>query len=107
MSDDETLPDMALALTEHLRPWSEDEYFAVGETLDRVELFDGSLLVTPAPNVRHQVVSARLADALDPPATEARTTSSSIRWDRSLSSTRWRATGTCSTRRRHRVSRCC
>jgi Uma2 family endonuclease len=71
MSTDDRLPDMALALTEHLRPWTEDEYFALGETVDRVELFDGSLVVTPAPNVRHQVVSRRLADVLDPPAREA------------------------------------
>ena len=32
MSHDDRLPDMALALTEHLRPWTEDEYLALGET---------------------------------------------------------------------------
>jgi Uma2 family endonuclease len=68
MSDDDRLRDMALALTEHGRPWTEDDYFALEETVDRIELFDGSLVVTPAPNVRHQRISRRLANLLDPEA---------------------------------------
>jgi Uma2 family endonuclease len=62
---------MALALTEHLRPWTEDEYLALEVTPDHVELLDGSLLVSPGPNVRHQVLSAELRDALLPAAREA------------------------------------
>jgi Uma2 family endonuclease len=45
-------------------PMTEQEFLALGETSERVELFDGSLYVTPAPTPRHQHISSELKFAL-------------------------------------------
>jgi Uma2 family endonuclease len=55
---------MTAAIFGHGGPWTEEEYLALGETPERVELFDGSLYVTANFTPRHQHVSSLLWDAL-------------------------------------------
>jgi Uma2 family endonuclease len=50
------------------RTWTESEFLAIGETPERIELFDGSLHITPGPPPIHQRLSTRLAFLLTPPA---------------------------------------
>jgi Uma2 family endonuclease len=53
------------------QPLTEAEYLAIGETPERIELFDGSLYVSPGPTPIHQHVSTRLAMRLIPAAEAA------------------------------------
>jgi Uma2 family endonuclease len=71
MSDDDALDDMTAAVLERIDPWIEDGYLALRKPGSRVELFDGSLLVSPAPTFRHQLLATALNDVFRRPAREA------------------------------------
>jgi Uma2 family endonuclease len=54
-------------------PWTEQDYFALGETPAHVELFDGTLLISPCATPRHQRTAANLAGCLDTAARQSGT----------------------------------
>jgi len=62
---------MTTAIFSDGRAMSEEKFLGLGETFERIELFDGSLLVTPAPTPRHQRISGKLLIALEPVAERA------------------------------------
>ena len=47
------------SLDEHPEAWTEEDFLATPENR-RVELVDGSLVVSPAPNTLHQWLSSRI-----------------------------------------------
>ncbi len=54
----------------HGGPWTEVEWLAMPESMGRVELLDGALVVSPFPAVRHQRMVRNLARALAASAPE-------------------------------------
>jgi Uma2 family endonuclease len=56
---------MADSAFDHPSPWTESEYFALGPTTSRVELFDGCLWVGPGINKVHHEIADRLVVAMD------------------------------------------
>jgi Uma2 family endonuclease len=61
---------MSSAVFGHGTALTEEEFFAL-DVQERVELMDGSLLVTPAPTPRHQYISSELRAALQAGARSA------------------------------------
>jgi Uma2 family endonuclease len=55
---------MTTAVFSTERPMTEAEFVAIGETPERIELFDGSLHVSPGPTPRHQKISFNIAATL-------------------------------------------
>lgn len=51
-------------------PWTEQDWLALPERMGRVELLDGTLLVSPYPAAPHQRMVRNLADALEASAPE-------------------------------------
>ncbi|MGH3841928.1 MAG: Uma2 family endonuclease [Pseudonocardiaceae bacterium] len=49
----------------HAGPWTEQEWAALPESMGRVELLDGALVVSPFPAVAHQRLVRNLARALE------------------------------------------
>ncbi|MFB9358979.1 Uma2 family endonuclease [Actinoplanes nipponensis] len=62
---------MMPAILDRGTPVTEEEFFALGETSKRIELFDGSLYVTPAPTPQHQHIASEIKFALRNAARDA------------------------------------
>src|SRR4051794_26376351 len=63
MSTCDTLP-VSEPIRDHPESWTEAEYLALDGTTDRIELIDGSLRVSPAPNRPHQYISFHILAAI-------------------------------------------
>jgi Uma2 family endonuclease len=70
-STDKTGDVMTTILHLDKQTWTESEFLAIGETPERIELFDGSLHVTPDPLPRHQYMASQLLNAMNAPSRRA------------------------------------
>jgi len=55
-----------MGMPDLVRRWTRDEVLALPDDGNRYELFDGELLVTPAPSGLHQIALMRLYDLIAP-----------------------------------------
>lgn len=55
---------MSVVLPEKFGPWTVDDLYALPESTARIELVEGSLIVTPSPSAGHQFVLSRLSTML-------------------------------------------
>lgn len=55
---------MSVVLPDKLGPWTVDDLYDLPESTARIELVEGSLLVTPSPSFFHQSVLSRLSPML-------------------------------------------
>jgi Uma2 family endonuclease len=62
---------MTTAIFSDERPMTEAEFLDIDDSPDRIELFDGSLYMSPGPTPRHQRIASELLVALRGPAREA------------------------------------
>ncbi len=56
---------VAMVVGAHIGPWSEEDLVGLPDDVQRYELLEGTLLVSPPPSGAHQLVSLRLAGVLD------------------------------------------
>lgn len=61
-----------MAMPQMAERWTREMVLALPDDGNRYELFDGELLVTPAPNLRHQLAVQLLSDAIRPYARKER-----------------------------------
>jgi hypothetical protein len=55
-------------IPDHKGPWTEEDWFALGEADERIELWDSELVVSPPVNLPHQELSWQLSSVFRPPA---------------------------------------
>jgi Uma2 family endonuclease len=51
------------SITEHDGPWAEADYLRLESEINRIELINGGLLVTPLPGIAHQITLGALTNA--------------------------------------------
>lgn len=54
---------MTTTIAEHFGPWGETDYLGLDNGVNRIELISGNLLVSPWPDIAHQVALTSLVDA--------------------------------------------